>query len=182
MNSREKILKALENSNTAPGRVPELETDPIGFENPIDTFTLSLEAAGGEAREPKGDLMQAILEAFEETDRLVDTRTSQIRLPEDPEETDLLILEARFGVAENGAIWIDPGRRYPRALLTLAKNLAIVLPKASIVPTMHEAYAHIDLSEIDYALFLSGPSKTADIEQALVIGAHGAIGMKVFLV
>lgn len=182
MNSREKILKALEASDTAPDTLPELKIDPVSFEEPIDTFAQSLKAAGGEVVKPKGELTQAILEAFNETDCLVDTRAMQVILPDDPEGIDLLILEAQFGVAENGAVWIDPQEHYPRALLTLAKNLAVVLPKEFIVPTMHEAYEKIDLSDISYALFLSGPSKTADIEQSLVIGAHGAIGMKVFLV
>jgi L-lactate dehydrogenase complex protein LldG len=67
-------------------------------------------------------------------------------------------------------------------LLTLAENLAVVLPVENILPTMHEAYERIDLAKTSYALFMAGPSKTADIEQSLVIGAHGAMGMKVFLI
>jgi L-lactate dehydrogenase complex protein LldG len=47
---------------------------------------------------------------------------------------------------------------------------------------MHDAYARIVIPTPGFALWLSGPSKTADIEQALVIGAHGARSCTVLLV
>jgi L-lactate dehydrogenase complex protein LldG len=43
---------------------------------------------------------------------------------------------------------------------------------ADIVPTMHEAYRQINIAEEGWGAFIAGPSKTADIEQSLVIGAH----------
>jgi len=51
-----------------------------------------------------------------------------------------------------------------------------------VVNDMHEAYARLAPREIGYGLFISGPSKTADTEQALVIGAQGARRCTVFLV
>jgi L-lactate dehydrogenase complex protein LldG len=93
------------------------------------------------------------------------------------------ILRAHFGVIENGACWIDHLPEEDRTRYTLPEHLAILLLHDALVPTMHEAYARIaKLGIDDFGLFLSGPSKTADIEQALVIGAQGAISTKVFLV
>jgi len=97
--------------------------------------------------------------------------------------TEPTILHAHFGVIENGACWIDHHPEDDRTRYTLPEHLAILLPHNALVPTMHEAYARIEeLGIDDFGLFLSGPSKTADIEQALVIGAQGAISTKVFLV
>ena len=182
MNSRDKILNAIKETDTPPTGTPSAKMYTTLFDDPVLAFKTSLEAAGGEAVEVVGDLSEAITEAFDEMTIVVDTREYPLSLPEKLEDIDLAIIKGKFGVAENGAVWINPEERYPRSLLTLAKNLAIILSKDTIVTTMQEAYGQIDFKDISYALFLSGPSKTADIEQALVIGAHGAIGLKVFLI
>ncbi len=49
-----------------------------------------------------------------------------------------------------------------------------------LVNNMHEAYRQLECTDYKYGFFVSGPSKTADIEQALVLGAHGP--MKVLVV
>lgn len=92
------------------------------------------------------------------------------------------ILPARFGVCENGAVWMDEAELGPhRALPFIAEHLFIVLNARDLVPTLHQAYARIGAIGTGFGLFLAGPSKTADIEQCLVIGAHGARGATVFL-
>jgi L-lactate dehydrogenase complex protein LldG len=122
--------------------------------------------------------------------------------PHSLENVDLAILPAHFGVAENGACWLTESQMIERALPFIAQHLALVVSRTSIVPTMHQAYARI--AEIEaaganasaegsasaggstgssygFATFIAGPSKTADIEQSLVLGAHGPKSLTVFL-
>jgi|GEM_PF-40377 len=107
--------------------------------------------------------------------------------PGDPhalETVDLAILPAHFGVAENGACWITESQMIERVLPFITQNLALVIPRQSIVATMHQAYDRIAGIEHSYGFstFIAGPSKTADIEQSLVLGAHGPRSLTVFLV
>jgi L-lactate dehydrogenase complex protein LldG len=58
----------------------------------------------------------------------------------------------------------------------------LIVPADQIVHNMHQAYDRLQFNEPSYRLFISGPSKTADIEQSLVIGAQGPRSLVVFLV
>ena len=83
--------------------------------------------------------------------------------------------------AENGAVWITEELMGHRALPFITQHLAIVINANDIVPTMHQAYKRIGDARQGFGTFIAGPSKTADIEQSLVIGAHGSRSMTVFL-
>ena len=60
--------------------------------------------------------------------------------------------------------------------------MLVVPRKAHSSRRLHDAYARIDAAAHAFGWFLAGPSKTADIEQALVIGAHGPCAATVVLV
>lgn len=76
-------------------------------------------------------------------------------------------------MAENGAVWLKNSDNRHRSLYFIAQNIVIVVQKEDILNNMHEAYERISFEQAGYGVFVSGPSKTADIEQSLVIGAHG---------
>jgi L-lactate dehydrogenase complex protein LldG len=97
---------------------------------------------------------------------------SGVRDPHDLHDVDFCVIPAVLGVAENGACWITDHGGANRAVCYLAQHIGIVVSAATLVHDLHEAYERISLQP-GFAMFLSGPSKTADIEQALVIGAHG---------
>jgi L-lactate dehydrogenase complex protein LldG len=70
-----------------------------------------------------------------------------------------------------------------KAIMFISENLVILLPKSQIVNNMHEAYRRIKFDETydGYGVFISGPSKTADIAQVLVMGAQAARSATILL-
>jgi L-lactate dehydrogenase complex protein LldG len=92
------------------------------------------------------------------------------------------LFQGHFGVAENGAIWLEDKDLPHRIIPFITQHLILKLDVNDIVATMQEAYSRIQLKEVGYGVFISGPSKTADIEQSLVYGAHGAKELSVILI
>jgi L-lactate dehydrogenase complex protein LldG len=109
---------------------------------------------------------------------------SSITPPADPRmlcDLDLFVCEAALAVAENGAVWLAPTHSWERAALFLALEVVVVLDRAAIVPDLHAAYDRIDVGAAPFGTFVGGPSKTADIEQSLVIGAQGPLRLTILL-
>lgn len=94
-------------------------------------------------------------------------------------DIEVLEIDGEFGVAENGAIWLTEEAMPHRVAPFICQHLVINVKK--IVPHMHAAYEELGKVKSGFGLFLAGPSKTADIEQSLVIGAHGARSLTVVI-
>lgn len=101
--------------------------------------------------------------------------------PHSLQDVELTVVKAHFGVAENSALWVTDDILGQRISPFIAQYLAIIVHKNDIVRTMQQAYERIGNQEYGFGTFIAGPSKTADIEQSLVLGAHGARGLIVFL-
>ena len=140
----------------------------------------------------RGDLPAALAEipAFTAATQVVSGVTEivgnvDLAAVDDPhmlETVDFAIFPGEFAVAENGAVWVTDERVPHRAIYFITQHLALVVPADQMVHNLHEAYARISLGTSSLGVFISGPSKTADIEQSLVIGAHGPRSLTVFLV
>jgi L-lactate dehydrogenase complex protein LldG len=98
------------------------------------------------------------------------------------EDVDMAIAPGEFAVAENGAVWVTDRQVRQRAIFFIPQHLALVVPREQLVHNMHEAYGRLAFGEAGFGAFISGPSKTADIEQSLVIGAHGPRSLTVMLI
>jgi L-lactate dehydrogenase complex protein LldG len=98
------------------------------------------------------------------------------------ENVEVAVIRGHFGISENSAVWVTEELLHQRVLPFICQHLAIVLDKKEIVPTMHHAYERIAQAEYGFGTFIAGPSKTADIEQSLVLGAHGPKSLTVYLV
>lgn len=107
---------------------------------------------------------------------------SAVTDPHALENVDFAVLRGHLAVAENAAVWVTDDTLNHRVLYFIPQHMALVVPASRIVHNMHEAYAQIPVGRHRFAGFISGPSKTADIEQSLVIGAHGARSLTVYLV
>lgn len=186
MSSRENILSAIRGISIEPKSLPEIPDFQLSGEL-VETFIQSILGNKGEVLSkvefdawlPKAKFAKIVSLSSHFPD------VSTISLPEDPHELDdlgLAILDGQFGVAENGAIWLDDANLGLRGLPFITEHLVIVLDRKNLVETMHQGYNQIGNAESGFGLFIAGPSKTADIEQSLVIGAHGAKSLRVVLV
>jgi L-lactate dehydrogenase complex protein LldG len=102
--------------------------------------------------------------------------------PHSLQDVEIAVLKAHFGVAENGAVWLTEELMGNRVLPFICQHLMIALPIKDIVANMHKAYERIGSNSYGFGAFIAGPSKTADIEQSLVMGAHGPKTMTIFLI
>lgn len=114
-----------------------------------------------------------------EVDATVDL--ASISDPHELADLDLAIVRGQIGVAENGAIWLDEQDLQHRVLPFITQHLIILLSQDKLVYNMHQAYAKIQVDNTGFGVWIAGPSKTADIEQSLVIGAQGARSLTVIL-
>ena len=190
MSTKDDILFRIRNHTGTRYEQPEITLDAITYEDKLKQFSGSLEAAGGQTVvwQPGSDINELIYRYFPEVKRIgsnlpeITCATFDPDSVSDPRElnnTDLAVVEGCFGVAENGAVWITQQVKF-KALYFITTALVIIVDKDALVNNMHEAYRQIEGSDYKYGFFVSGPSKTADIEQALVLGAHGP--MKVLVV
>jgi L-lactate dehydrogenase complex protein LldG len=193
MKSRDKILTAIRSCGLPAQELPTLEQQWITYPDPVAQFAGVLEGIGGSfVRIGHVDELNRRLDELpvyrdaQQTVSLVEKagRTNidwpGIADPHALETVDFAILPGEFGVAENGAIWVTDRAVRHRALFFIVQHLALVIPARSMVHNMHQAYERLALGEAEFGVFIAGPSKTADIEQSLVIGAHGPRSLTVF--
>ena len=90
-------------------------------------------------------------------------------------EIDAAITTARGGIAETGSLILWPTPDEPRLMSLVPPIHIAVLYASDIYSTFREAMISENWSSQmpTNALLISGPSKTADIEQTLVYGIHG---------
>ncbi|WP_243345492.1 lactate utilization protein C [Parabacteroides sp. FAFU027] len=194
MSSKESILQRIRQNKPDASPLPEFGLFDGKPRDLIAEFKENLQFVGGLAIElMPGEEINTHIEAnypdLEKICSLVEgvsranINASSITDPHLLNDIELAIVPGEFGVAENGAVWISEKSVLHRVLPFIVQHLVIVLDKSKLVWNMHQAYQQDELHNVGgFGLFLSGPSKTADIEQSLVIGAHGSRSLIVLLV
>lgn len=166
----------------------------IEYPDKVAQFSTILAAVGGKVVEvTEGqDLGALIKELYPDATRFIsDLNLGESLKPVHPRDagnardmngTDVTIVETPLGICENGCCWVEQKEEW-RAQFFISENLVFILDRNNLVNNMHEGFAKIKefAPQSPFSGLISGPSKTADIEQSLVMGAHGAKGLTVLL-
>ncbi len=194
MDSRRRVLDALRTASAPAAPAPDLSRVGVRWDDPIVRLTEAVTAVAGRlVRVPDRPALTAAVAGLaaevgaERVGSAVDGVPGTVDLaavgdPHALEGLGLAVLPGTLAVAENGAVWVSGDAFRPRAAFVVTEHLALVVSAADVVHDMHEAYRRISFPRAGFGTFIAGPSKTADIEQALVIGAHGARSCTLFLV
>ena len=194
MSNKEDILKRYRANVREKYDMPDLsDIAAITYNDPLVQFIKMTESVGGHVIEVKEgqDINALVHEMYPDAKEIASNLpevTIATRNPDsvgrarDLNGTDVGIIRGQFGVAENACVWI-PQTMKEKAICFISENLVILLPKSQIVNNMHEAYKRIQFDKTydGYGTFISGPSKTADIAQVLVMGAQAARSTTILL-
>jgi len=176
--ARESILGSIRThlaASPAPDDHPVTPANPVILSNsdPITRFKESLEAVSGHCiiATDVTDVLKQIL---------TDLNAQRIAYSDNPPDKhdifgfDVGVSTAQAAIAETGTLVLDSaGERHRLVSLVPPVHIAIV-NASSIVDTLSDALALLQKKEISPAItFITGPSRTADIELTLAIGVHG---------
>lgn len=188
---KEQLFDKLRGGVTQQFDMPAKRVKGIVYQDIIKQFIEISKTVGGKVIEVKAsdDLNAVVRKAYPDA-KVFASNVKGIQADLNPDTvanaanlngTDVGIIQGEMGVAENGCIWV-PQTMKERAIYFISEELVILLDKKNIVNNMHEAYKRVEMNNYGYGVFISGPSKTADIEQALVMGAQAARGVTVILI
>ena len=191
ISSRETILSLIRENQPQSVAMPELNFAKQTFEDPVTRFCELVESVGGMTKIIKGNESFSEFTNIEKRDKVLSTLKgipdqnidrNNIKSPHDMQDIDYCCFHTDLAVAENGAFLTKCEDFDFRSVYFLAQHLIVTVNAKDIKHNMHEAYKHVDVDDLgEFSVFISGPSKTADIEQCLVIGAHGARSLQVFI-
>lgn len=195
MSSKNKILTALKANQPDLLPLPSLAVpaaEPLSAEEIVEKFKTIIVTIGSRVFDVNNfDQIREvvvqqfipparIVSSFQELGDIAETDITDVN-PHILENIELAILKAQLGVAENGALWVPEANMMQRVVPFICQHLALIVNRTDIISNMHEAYEVLGNNNTGFGAFIAGPSKTADIEQSLVLGAHGPRSLTVFI-
>lgn len=201
--ARETILEKLKKAVHSEPDKPDFEK-PVWHpvEEPLElTFRENLEKIKGNARlfsseEEMFGHLKTFLAGFREDtvfcmEDALSEKLSRYGIPftkagKLPDNIQVGITGCEFLVAHTGSVMVSSAQKGGRQLFIYPPVHVVIASKNQLVPYLEQAYAGI-LEKYNDALpsqisLITGPSRTADIEKTLVMGAHGPRELHVFIV
>lgn len=200
--ARQEILEKLKETTVRIPEMPDFES-PVFHEqtgSPELVFKNNLEAVNGNVSifKSEEDLFRKLKEMLAshnpekiccaESEIQTKLKKSGARFSgctEIPDDIEISITGCEFLVAQTGSVLVSSTQKGGRKLFIYPSQHFVVASKKQIVNSIGEAYSTIsekygnDLPS--QLLLITGPSRTADIEKTLTLGAHGPKGLHVFL-
>jgi len=183
--TRSELLARIRAKQPAPLPLPELPADirPADPRSPLQAFRDGLERMGGRWAEAPadGDLFALVRSLYPDA-KVICSATPEVRgtraldaaqAPASLDDVDVGVVRAAFGVAETGSLLLTQAEFVVPALGFLAQHLVVLLDPGRIVADLHAGYREPAVAAAPYAIFMTGPSATADIEGVLIHGAQG---------
>jgi L-lactate dehydrogenase complex protein LldG len=183
MSSRDEILARVRANQPAPLPLPEVPLFDAGRSASLATFKASLVRMGGKVADVPADHdLDALVRRLFPDAKVVCSATAEVAgnrplagvgKPAELADVDVGVVRAAFGVAETGSVWLSEAQFGVNALGFLSQHLVVLLDPARIVVNLHHAYHERGFHDARYAVLMTGPSATADIEGILIHGAQG---------
>lgn len=196
MNSKNEILNRLRKNVRETYDMPDLGFKKLTFADPVAEFIKQTTTTAGAKLievKPGDDLNDLIHQAYPEAKVIssnipgikADRNPDEVALAQDLDGTDVGVIEGTIACAENACVWV-PMNMKQKSICFISEFLVLIVSRKCIVNNMHEAYKVLEnmgdnASKYGFGTWMSGPSKTADIEQSLVYGAQAACGLTVLL-
>ena len=192
MSSRDTILAAVRANQPAPA--PVIPDIPL-FERPagllVAEFREALLRMGGKfAETQEGEDLDRLIRSLFPQAQVICSAVPEVKgnralsgivEPADLADVDVGVVRAAFAVAETGSIWLSETELQVNSLAFLAQHLLALLDPGDIVGNLHHAYGNARFKTARYAVLVTGPSATADIEGVLIHGAQGVRSLTVVL-
>ena len=183
MSGRDEILARVRKNHPGPRPLPDVPTFDRELPSLVAAFKANLARMGGIFLDAprEGNLDALIRQRFPDAKVICSAAPEVagnrpiegIKEPAELDDVDVGVVRAEFGVAETGSVFLTEAHFRINALGFLSQHLVVLLDPKEIVPNLHHAYRHRGFFQAKYAVFLTGPSATADIEGVLIRGAQG---------
>ncbi|WP_250451972.1 LUD domain-containing protein [Caballeronia sp. ATUFL_M2_KS44] len=189
MTTREAFLSKIRAAQPASRPRPEVPVFPSPEGDLMTRFITALTAMGGTCAHAHGiDEVNAMIAARFGEDAVVASAVEGIAatralspdtVPSSLQDVDVGVVRGRFGVAETGSVWFSEAEYVVNSIGYLAQHLVVLLDPAQLVDGLQQVYRRPDFQSARYAVLVTGPSATADIEGVLIRGAQGVRSLTV---